>query len=167
MKSHLLLLLGAAMVVLAQNNQDAKKEPPPVTSLTAELDRMIAARKNPQELAQYVFDTQGCKNCHTIGHGGKLGYTEKGKQKAVGFEGCINMLTAMTVIVQVPEERRSTQQRQRAARFEEFGCTACHKLTPGRLDLTDVGAKLQHLHLGCVDVEKVTSSRNDLPHPPR
>jgi hypothetical protein len=26
------------------------------------------------------------------------------------------------------------------------------------LALTEVGAKLQHLHLGCVDVEKLTST---------
>jgi hypothetical protein len=65
------------------------------------------------------------------------------------------------VIVQVPEEQRSLQQRQKAQRFEEFGCTTCHKITPGKLDLTEVGAKLTHLHLGCVDVEKLVSSRYD------
>jgi cytochrome c2 len=124
----------------------------------ATLDRMTAAGKSPQELAKYVFDTHGCKTCHVIGHEGKLGYTEKGKQRAKGFEGCINMLTAMTVIVQVPEEKRSSQQREKAQRFEEFGCTSCHKVTPGKLALTEVGAKLQHLHLGCVDVEKLTST---------
>lgn len=69
------------------------------------------------------------------------------------------MLTAMTVIVHVSDEKRSSQQREKALRFEEFGCTACHKLTPGKLGLTEVGAKLQRLHLGCVDVEKLTSSR--------
>ena len=69
------------------------------------------------------------------------------------------MLTAMTVIVQVPDDKRSAQQRQKAQRFEEFGCTSCHKLTPGKLDLTEVGAKLTHLHLGCVDVEKVVASQ--------
>ncbi len=69
------------------------------------------------------------------------------------------MLTAMTVIVQLPEDKRSPQQRQKAERFEEFGCTACHKLTPGKLGLTEVGAKLAHLHLGCVDIEKLTSGQ--------
>jgi cytochrome c551/c552 len=122
---------------------------------------MIATAKSPQELGQYIFDTHGCKRCHTVGHDGKLGYTEKGKQRAAGFEGCVNMLTAMTVIVQVPEEKRSSQQRDKAARFDEFGCTACHKLTPGKLALTELGAKLAHLHLGCVDIEKLTSSRAD------
>jgi hypothetical protein len=144
------LISTASITLLAQ--QDATKTQDPT------LDRMVATGKSPQELAKYVFDTHGCNSCHTIGKEGKLGYTEKGKERAKGFEGCINMLTAMTVIVQTPGEKRSPQQREKAQRFEEFGCTACHKLTPGKLALTEVGAKLQHLHLGCVDIEKLTSS---------
>ena len=160
MKLITILLLGvAATVAHAQPSRDSKKDQSSIQASTATLDRMIASGKSPQELAQYVFDTHGCKTCHTIGREGKLGLTEKGQERAKGFEGCINMLTAMTVIVQVPEDKRSSQQREKAARFEEFGCTACHRLTPGKLNLTEVGAKLQHLHLGCVDVEKLTSSR--------
>ena len=148
----LFFVAAGCLTLTAQQNQDMKHA-------DATLDRMVAAGKSPAELAKYVFDTHGCKSCHTIGHDGKLGYTDRGKERAKGFEGCINMLTAMTVIVQVPDERRTAQQRDRAQRFEEFGCTACHKLTPGKLGLTEVGAKLQHLHLGCVDVEKLTSSQ--------
>jgi len=144
------LISTASLTLLAQQEASRTQDP--------SFDRMVAAGKSSQELAKYVFDTHGCKSCHTIGKEGKLGYTEKGKERAKGFEGCINMLTAMTVIVQTPEEKRSSQQREKAQRFEEFGCTACHKLTPGKLGLTEVGAKLQHLHLGCVDVEKLTSS---------
>jgi hypothetical protein len=70
------------------------------------------------------------------------------------------MLTAMTVIVQVAADKRSPQQREKAERFQEFGCTACHKLTPGKLGLTEVGTKLAHLHLGCVDVEKFLANRS-------
>jgi hypothetical protein len=122
------------------------------------LDKMVASGASPRELAGYVFDTQGCKACHTVGQGGKLGYTATGKERAQGFEGCIRMLTAMTLVVQVPEDKRSDKQRHTAERFSEFGCTACHKLAPGKLGLTDVGAKLAHLHLGCVDVEKLVST---------
>ena len=78
----------------------------------ATLDRMIADGKNPRELAQYVFDTHGCKKCHTLGRDGKFGYTARGRERAKGFEGCINMLTAMTVIVQLPEAKRSSEQRE-------------------------------------------------------
>jgi hypothetical protein len=60
----------------------------------------------------------------------------------------------VNLIVQTPENRRSNQQRRKAARFEEFGCTFCHKVGPGKMGLTEVGAKLTHMHLGCVDVEK-------------
>src|SRR5579859_2313244 len=127
-------------------------------SSTVELDRMIAAGKSPRELALYLFDTHGCKNCHTLGQEGKLGYTKKGEERAQGFEGCISTLKAMSIIANVPEDQRSATQRRRAQRFEEFGCATCHKLTPGKMELTEVGAKLAHLHLGCVDVEKLVSS---------
>jgi hypothetical protein len=127
-------------------------------SSTAALDRMIAAGKSPRELAQYLFDIHGCKNCHTIGQEGKLGYTKKGEERAQGFEGCISTLKAMSIIAKVPEDQRSATQRRRAQRFEEFGCATCHKLTPGKMGLTEVGAKLAHLHLGCVDVEKLVTS---------
>lgn len=123
-----------------------------------QLDRMIAAGKSQSELARYVFNTHGCKSCHTMGAAGKLGFTEKGKERAKGFEGCISMLTAMNLIAQVNEKQRTPQQRQRAARFEEFGCTTCHKIVPGKMGLTDVGTKLTHLHLGCIDVEKLVST---------
>jgi cytochrome c2 len=131
------------------------------TSVQAQqLDRMIAEGKSQKELARYVFNTHGCKSCHTIEGGGKLGFTEKGKERAKGFEGCISMLTAMNLIAQVDEKQRSSQQRQKAERFEEFGCTTCHKIVPGKMGLTDVGAKLTHLHLGCVDVEKLLASKH-------
>jgi cytochrome c551/c552 len=124
----------------------------------ARLDKMVAAGKSQQELARYVFDTHGCQSCHTVGQNGKLGFTDRGKQIAKGFEGCISMLTAMNLIAQVPDDKRTPSQRQKAARFEEFGCTTCHKIVPGKMGLTDLGTKLTHLHLGCVDVEKLTAS---------
>jgi cytochrome c2 len=127
-------------------------------SSDAALDKMIAAGKSSGELAKYLFDTHGCKECHTVGHDGKLGYTKKGEERAKGFEGCISSLKAMSIIAKVPEEQRSATQRRRAQRFEEFGCAMCHKLTPGKMGLTEVGAKLAHLHLGCVEVEKLVAS---------
>jgi hypothetical protein len=124
-----------------------------------QLDRMIAAGKSQQQLAKYVFNTQGCKNCHTLAGSGKLGFTEKGKARAQGFEGCISMLTAMNLIAQVDQKQRTAEQRQKTARFEDFGCTTCHKIIPGKMGLTDIGTKLTRLHLGCVDLEKLVSTR--------
>jgi hypothetical protein len=130
------------------------------------LDEMIAAGKSQRELAQCLFDTHGCNKCHTVGHDGKLGFTRKGEERAQGFEGCISTLKAMSIIAKLPENQRSATQRQRAHRFEEFGCSTCHKLTPGKMDLTDTGAKLAHLHLGCIEVEKLLASRPGSPLQP-
>ena len=145
------LLVGVCL--LAQ-----QKQPSP-QSTSAALDKMIAARKSQKELAQYVFDNHGCKTCHTVGDSGKLGFTEKGKQLTNGFEGCIRMLTAMNLIAQVPANQRSPDQKTKAQRFDEFGCTLCHQIVPGKMGLTDLGSKLSHLHLGCVDVEKHLASK--------
>ena len=127
-------------------------------SCSTKLDQMIAAGKSQRELAQHLFDTQGCRKCHTIGHEGKLGFTKEGEERAQGFEGCISTLKAMTIIAKVPEDRRSATQRRRAQRFEEFGCATCHKVTPGKMGLTETGTKLAGLHLGCVEVEKLVAS---------
>jgi len=125
----------------------------------ATLDKMVAAGKSPQELAAYLFDTHGCKNCHTAVKDGKLGFTKKGEDRAQGFQGCISTLKAMTIIAKVPTDQRSATQRQRAEQFEGFGCTTCHQVGDGKVGVTAVGAKLASLHLGCVDVEKVLASK--------
>jgi cytochrome c2 len=127
-------------------------------SSTATLDQMIAAGKSQRELAQHLFDTQGCRKCHTIGKEEKLGFTKEGQERAQSFEGCISTLKAMTVIVKVPESQRSATQTRRVQRFQEFGCATCHKVSPGKMGLTETGAKLAGLHLGCVEVEKLVAS---------
>ena len=126
---------------------------------SARLDQMMANGATPKELAQYVFDTHGCKSCHTVGQDGKLGFTAKGKERAQGFEGCISTLKAMSVIAKIPKEQRSATQRERAQRFDEFGCATCHRVTLAKMDLTPVGAKLADLHVGCVDVEKLLANK--------
>jgi len=113
--------------------------------------------KTPDQLAAYVFEHHGCKNCHTLGTGGKLGFTDRGKQVGKNFEGCISLLTSMNVIAQVKEENRSADEKRKAARFEEFGCTTCHQITPGKLGLTAYGTKLRSMHLACTDVQKILS----------
>ncbi len=127
------------------------------SSSTATLDQMIANGKSQRELAQHVFDTQGCKKCHTIGQQGKLGFTKEGQERAQGFEGCISNLKAMTVIAKVPQQQRSSTQLRRVRRFDEFGCATCHKVSAGKMGMTETGAKLAGLHLGCVEVEKLVA----------
>ena len=150
--------VGAAPAPQNGDVQRADKTQPSAAS-SAALDRMIATGKSQRELAQYLFDTHGCKGCHAISNDGKLGFTRKGKERAQGFEGCVSTLKAMSIIAKVPEDQRSATQRQRAERFEEFGCATCHKLTPGKMELTALGAKLAHLHLGCVEVEKLLATK--------
>ena len=158
MMAALILSLSGGAAPAQQSPGIQKAAPNQPTASSAALDRMIAAGKSQQELAQHLFDTHGCKECHTIGNEGRLGFTLKGKDRAQGFEGCIATLKAMSIIAKVPENQRSATQRGRAQRFEEFGCATCHKLSPGKMGLTEVGAKLAHLHLGCVDVEKLLAS---------
>ena len=137
----------------------AQQKQPSAASTSAALDKMIAANKSQKEVAQYVFDSHGCKTCHTVGEGGRLGFTTKGKQLTNGFEGCTRMLTAMNVIAQVPANQRSVDEKIRAQRFEEYGCTLCHKIVPGRMGLTELAARLTQLHLGCADIEKILTKK--------
>lgn len=154
----LVALRGLSQTQPAQATRSSAPSQISTQQTPAKLDQMIAAGASPKELAQYVFDSHGCRNCHTMGYDGKLGFTTEGKEKAQGFEGCISTLKAMTIIAKVPEDQRSATQRQRAQRFEEFGCATCHKVAPGKMQLTAVGAKLARLHLGCVEVEKLLAT---------
>ncbi len=117
------------------------------------------SKMSSDELAHYVFEHHGCNNCHTLGASGKLGFTERGKQVGKGFEGCISLLTSMNVIAQVKSVDRTAEEKQKAARFKEFGCTTCHQITPGKLGLTSYGTKLKSLHLACTDVEKILAQQ--------
>lgn len=152
------VLLAAAWFSFLAARVNAQSHPT-AQQASATLDRMVAAHKGQQELAQYVFQTQGCETCHTLGQNGKLGFTSKGRQVGADYEGCIRLLTDVSAAAKVPDGRRSEQQRHKAARFQEFGCTFCHQINPDRLGLTAVGAKLSNLHLGCVQVEEQLAAR--------
>jgi cytochrome c551/c552 len=117
------------------------------------------AKMSSDELAHYVFENHGCTGCHTLGANGKLGFTDRGKEVGKGFEGCIAQLTAMSNIVKLKESDRTEDQKHKVARFQEFGCTTCHQLTPGKLGLTTYGTKLKSLHMACTDVENDLSTQ--------
>src|SRR5579862_8642770 len=106
-----------------------------------------SAAGNPPDLTQTIFTTRGCQDCHTLSGNGTLGFTGKGKRLAQDFEGCSRMLAAMNLVALVDPGQRSQPQRQLAARFNDFGCGFCHKITPGKLGLTEIGSKLGNLHL--------------------
>jgi hypothetical protein len=132
-------------------------QPAPATASLKTVAELDPTGKTPDQLAAYVFEKHGCKTCHTLGTGGKLGFTERGKQVGQNFEGCISLLTSMNVIAQVKEENRTAEEKRKAARFEEFGCTTCHQITPGKLGLTAYGVKLRSMHLACTDVQRILS----------
>ena len=111
--------------------------------------------KTPNELAAYIFEHHHCNGCHTTGAGGKLGFNDRGKEVGKNFEGCISLLTSMNVIAQVQPANRTVEEKHKAARFQQFGCTTCHQIVPGKLGLTEYGKKLKSMHMACTDVEKI------------
>jgi hypothetical protein len=157
----LTVFLNAALLAAQQGQPPAKsaKSAPSAKETVAALDRMAAAGKSQHEMALYVFDTQGCRACHTVGQNGALGYTERGKQVGGEAEGCVALLTKMNVVAGVDPAKRTPQHARTATRFSEFGCTLCHLTTGGKLGLTEVGARLTRAHLGCVEIEKLVASK--------
>ena len=153
------ILAISAIALLAA---DSSRKPASLATNTPPAKKLTnaqMARMNSNQLAQYIFENHGCKNCHTLGGGEKLGLNEQGKQVGRGFEGCISLLTSMNVIAQTNDSDRSSDDKHKVARFQEFGCSECHQITPGKLGLTAYGAKLKSLHMACTDVERILSSK--------
>jgi len=157
----LIICLAAASLVLCSVLLFSQSSPgsQPAQSPKASLTDAQMSKMSSEELAHYVFQHHGCDGCHTLGANGKLGFTERGKQVGKGFEGCIALLTSMNVIAQVKTVDRSAEEKQKAARFQEFGCTTCHQIVPGKLGLTAYGTKLKSLHMACTDVERILASQ--------
>ena len=135
------------------------KPSPSASATTNVLTDAQMSHMSSDELAKYVFDHHGCNSCHTLGANGKLGFTERGKQVGKGFEGCISLLTSMNIIAQVKPADRSSDDKQKAATFQAFGCTTCHQITPGKLGLTSYGTKLKSMHMACTDVEGILAQQ--------
>jgi cytochrome c551/c552 len=125
---------------------------PPAT--LAELEKVTQA-KSAHEVATYIFDNYGCKQCHTVAGGGRFGYTVLGEQLKKSSEGCIALLTTVSRIVTLPETDRTAEHKEKLAHFNDYGCTACHRISFGSIELTEVGAKLRTMHLACTDVQRV------------
>ena len=111
------------------------------------------AQMSSGALTKYLFENQGCKSCHTVTSDGRLGFTDRGKDLAKGFEGCTSLLTAMNVIAQVPASRRTSDEKAKAARFQQFGCASCHQIVPGTMGLTKYAGKLKSLHVLCTEIQ--------------
>jgi cytochrome c551/c552 len=149
MKSSVLIVVALSLLLCDCSNRPDR---PPAT--VAELEKATAA-KSSHEIATFIFDNYGCKNCHTIASSGKFGYTAMGEQLKNKSEGCIALLTNVSRIATLPEANRTAEHREKLAHFNDYGCTACHRISFGSVELTEVGAKLQTMHLACTDVQKV------------
>jgi cytochrome c551/c552 len=151
-----------AFAACSQRSEQAKVNAPadakPVKTSRTLDDRNVAG-KSPQEVADYVFTSYDCNSCHTLGSDGKFGYTARGEQIRGNSEGCVAMLTSMSVIAQVDETNRTQEQKVKAAHFNEYGCTMCHQVTPGHLGMTETGGKLASLHMSCSEVERILNQR--------
>jgi len=123
------------------------------------LDERAVSGKSPQEVANYVFASYDCNSCHTLGKEDKFGFTARGEQLRGNSEGCVSMLTSMSVIAQVDEANRTAEQKVKAAHFNEYGCTMCHQVTPGHMGLTETGGKLASLHMSCSDVQRILTQK--------
>lgn len=146
----------SASVPMSSSQTEASAHPGRTLKTVSDAD---LSGMSSDELATYVFANHGCKNCHTLGKGGKLGFTERGKEVGKNFEGCIRLLTTMNVVAQTRESDRTPEEKEKAVRFQEFGCTTCHQITPGKPGLTEYGAKLASLHMACTDVERILSQK--------
>jgi cytochrome c551/c552 len=155
-------LVLCSVLLFSQSNlssQPAQSSKAATTGSPNTLTDAQMSKMSSDELAHYVFVHHGCNGCHTLGANGKLGFTERGTQVGKGFEGCISLLTSMNVIAQVKLADRTAEEKQKAARFQEFGCTTCHQIVPGKLGLTSYGAKLKSLHMACTDVERILAQQ--------
>ena len=160
--SGILACLGCAVVLVtfslakgAHSAEASQSHAQDTSSSSKSHGDVELSSKSPDELAAHVFEHHHCDTCHTLGQGGKLGFNNRGKEVGKNFEGCISLLTSMNVIAQVKPADRTTEEKTKAARFQQFGCTTCHQITPGKLGLTEYGTKLKSLHMACTDVERI------------
>jgi len=150
--------------LFSQSKSTAQPTPPPKAvssgSSTKALTDAQMSQMSSDDLASYVFQQHGCKNCHTLGKAGKLGLTDQGIEVGKNYEGCVSLLTSMNLIAQLKDAERTSAQKKTAARFQEFGCTTCHQIVaPGKMGLTSYGVKLKSMHMACTDVEKLLSQQ--------
>lgn len=145
-------VVGAITTLLLLVACSQQPERPPAT--LAELERLTAA-STPQEIATYIFANYSCENCHTISSSGKFGFTDRGQEIKGYSEGCPALLGSVRRIAVLPEANRTAEDREKLAHFNEYGCTACHRVVYGSVGLTEVGVRLRALHMSCVDVQRV------------
>ena len=103
---------GAVTLIMAccaqRGAPEAQNAAPPATG-AAELSDADLAKMTPHELAQYVFEHDGCNSCHMLGANGQLSFTARGRQTAQRSEGCVALMTAVSAASQKPQAETSSQ----------------------------------------------------------
>jgi hypothetical protein len=66
-----------------------------------------------------------------------------------------NIVAHFVPIAQIKPANRTDDEKHKVARFEQFGCTTCHQIVPGKLGLTSSGQKLKAMRMACTDVERI------------
>jgi len=113
---------------------------------------------NPHRLAAKIFKEHNCGSCHTLGSKGQFGYTAHGLEIKKQSLGCVDLLTQMTKLTSVPEERWTSDEQAKVHDFHEFGCTQCHQMTSHGMEMTELGSKLRTAHMSCPEVEKILNT---------
>jgi hypothetical protein len=115
---------------------------------------------NPHRLAAKIFKEHNCGSCHTLGSKGQFGYTSHGLEIKKHSLGCVDLLSAMTKLTSVPEERWTSEQQAQVHDFHDFGCTQCHAMTSHGMEMTELGTKLRTAHMSCPEVEKILNTNS-------
>ena len=118
-----------------------------------EFDKATAGM-NRHAIAEYVFRTYDCQACHVATAKGEAGFTPRGNEARQGFVGCVRLLAAVNATLGTAAKLRTADEQRKQQNFREFGCTFCHKPTPGKMGFTEIGQKLGALHLGCIQVSQ-------------
>lgn len=131
--------------LFSQSKLTPKPTPSPKANSSAASTKTLTdvqmSQMSSDDLANYIFQQHGCKNCHTLGAGGKLGLTDRGMQVGKNHEGCMYLLNSMNLIAQLKDSERSPADKQtlpgsrssvarrviRLSRREEWGSPATER----------------------------------------
>ncbi len=139
-----------ALVVIA--TQFSWQRNDPTETQLSLLDHDMAGNASEQAV-MWMFENQGCADCHGFNTAGLFGLNRQGQVLAQGFEGCAAMLDRVKETLVMSEADWTETQRTVRSDFELFGCTTCHQIGERTLAITEIGAQAGSiLHGFCTDL---------------
>jgi len=66
-------------------------------------------------------------------------------------------MQAVRQIAKKPSEQLTQEERAVLVRFHASGCTRCHWIKGGDVELTEEGKRLSQVHLGCPEIMRALS----------